>query len=185
MRKTVLVKPHMRKTRGALSRSDTNGAVHVVGVIADTHGLLRPNVAAAFAGVQLILHAGDVGRQPVLDALSALAPVEAVYGNVDDPHHPSLARERVLTLGGVTIHVSHGHELGQPSAELMLARYLGDVVIFGHTHRAVVVRDGRGRLACNPGAAGPRRFDLQPSVARLTITAGDPPAIDVEIISLA
>ena len=89
-----------------------------------------------------------------------------------------------MTRCGVTIHVSHGHELGRPTAELMLARYRGDVVIFGHTHRAVVVRDG-GRLAFNPGAAGPRRFDLKPSVARLTITAGDPPAIDVEIISLA
>ena len=156
----------------------------MVGVISDTHGLLRPEVAAAFAGVQLILHAGDVGGQAVLDALSAIAPVEAVYGNVDDPHDPSLARERVVTIGGVTIHVSHGHELGRPTPELALARYRGDVVIFGHTHRAVVVRDAGGRVAFNPGAAGPRRFDLKPSVARLTI-AGDPPAIDVEIISLA
>ena len=156
----------------------------MVGVIADTHGLLRPEVTAAFAGVELILHAGDVGGPAVLAALSAMAPVEAVFGNVDDVHDPSLARVRVVTLGGVTIHVSHGHELGQPTAALMLARYRGDVVIFGHTHRAVVVRDG-GRLAFNPGAAGPRRFDLKPSVARLTMTAGNPPAIDVEIISLA
>jgi len=158
--------------------------VYVVGVIADTHGLLRPEVTAAFAGVQLILHAGDVGGAPVLEALSKLAPVEAVYGNVDDAHDPSLARSRVVTLGGVTIHVSHGHELGRPTAELMLARYRGDVVIFGHTHKAVVLREAGGRVAFNPGAAGPRRFDLRPSVARLTITAGDPPAIDVEIISL-
>jgi len=157
--------------------------VYVVGVIADTHGLLRPEVTAAFAGVQLILHAGDVGGAPVLEALSRLAPVDAVYGNVDDAHDPSLARSRVVTLGGVTIHVSHGHELGRPTAELMLARYRGDVVIFGHTHKAVVLREAGGRVAFNPGAAGPRRFDLRPSVARLTITAGDPPAIDVEIIS--
>ena len=179
------VKPHMTKKRGVNSRSDMNGEAYVVGVISDTHGLLRPEVAAAFAGVQLILHVGDVGGQSVLDALSEVAPVEAVYGNVDDPHDPSLARERVLTLGGVTIHVSHGHEIGPPTAELMLARYRGDVVIFGHTHRAVVVRDAGGRVAFNPGAAGPRRFDLEPSVARLSITAGDPAAIDVEIISLA
>ena len=158
--------------------------VYVVGVIAYTHGLLRPEVTAAFAGVQLILHAGDVGGAPVLEALSRLAPVDAVYGNVDDAHDPSLARSRVVTLGGVTIHVSHGHELGRPTAELMLARYRGDVVIFGHTHKAVVLREAGGRVAFNPGAAGPRRFDLRPSVARLTITAGDPPAIDVEIISL-
>ena len=155
-----------------------------IGLISDTHGLLRPEVTAALAGVALILHAGDVGGPAVLAALSAMAPVEAVFGNVDDVHDPSLARERVVTLGGITIHVSHGHELARPTPELMLARYRGDVVIFGHTHKAVVVRDG-GRVAFNPGAAGPRRFDLQPSVARLTITAGAPPAIDVEIISLA
>ena len=171
------------KKRGVNSRSDMNREVYVVGVISDTHGLLRPEVTAAFAGVQRILHAGDVGPS-VLDALSALAPVEAVYGNVDDAHDPSLARARVVTLGGVTIHVSHGHEIGRPTPELMLARYRGDVVIFGHTHRAVVVRDAGGRVAFNPGAAGPRRFDLNPSVARLTMTAGDPPVIDVEIISL-
>ena len=82
----------------------------------------------------------------MLDSLAALAPVEAVFGNVDDAHDPSLARERVVTIGGVTIHVSHGHELGPPTAELMLARYRGDVVIFGHTHKAVVVRDAGGRV---------------------------------------
>jgi uncharacterized protein len=158
--------------------------VYVVGVIADTHGLLRPEVGAAFAGVSLILHAGDVGGARVLDGLAAIAPVEAVFGNVDDAHDPALARERVVTLGGVTIHVSHGHELGRPTAERLLARYAGDVVIFGHTHKSVVVRDGE-RIGVNPGAAGPRRFDLKPSVARLTITAGTPPAIEVEIISLA
>ena len=156
----------------------------MVGVIADTHGLLRPEVAVAFAGVSLILHAGDVGGPPVLAALAKIAPVEAVFGNVDDPHDPSLARQRAITLAGVSIHVSHGHELGSPTAARVLARFAADVVIFGHTHKAVVVRDG-GRVAFNPGAAGPRRFDLQPSVARLTIVAGAPPAIDVEIISLA
>jgi uncharacterized protein len=175
----------MTKKRGVNNRSDMNPEVYVVGVIADTHGLLRPEVAAAFAGVRLILHAGDVGGARVLAGLSALAPVDAVYGNVDDAHDPSLARERVVTAGGVTIHVSHGHEVGRPTAETLLARYRGDVVIFGHTHKAVVVRDPGGRIALNPGAAGPRRFDLQPSVARLTITAGNPPAIGVEIISLA
>ena len=175
----------MTKKRALNSRSDVGPPVYVVGVIADTHGLLRPEVAAVFADVALILHAGDVGGPKVLESLAAIAPVEAVYGNVDDPHDPSLARERVVTLGGVTIHVSHGHELGRPTAELMLARYRGEVMIFGHTHKAVVVQEASGRIALNPGAAGPRRFDLKPSVARLTIAAGDPPAIDVEIISLA
>jgi uncharacterized protein len=154
----------------------------VVGLISDTHGLLRPEIARVFAGVDLIVHAGDVGARAVLDGLSAIARVEAVYGNVDDPHDPSLARERTVTAGGVTIHVSHGHELGRPTAELALARYAAAVVVFGHTHRACVVRTDDGRIAINPGAAGPRRFELQPSVARLTIAAGK---AAVEIISLA
>jgi uncharacterized protein len=157
-------------------------AVYVVGVISDTHGLLRPEVLRVFAGVDRIVHAGDVGAPAVIDALSAIAPVDAVYGNVDDPHDPALARERTVEAGGMTIHVSHGHELGRPTAELALARYHADVVIFGHTHRASVVRAGDGRLGFNPGAAGPRRFDLQPSVARLTIAGG---RAEVEIISLA
>jgi uncharacterized protein len=152
----------------------------VVGLISDTHGLLRPGVATAFHGVDLILHAGDVGRAGVLEALRQIAPTEAVYGNVDDPRDPALARERVVSLGGVTIHVSHGHEVGRPTAELMLARYQGDVVVFGHTHRAVVHGAGE-RLCVNPGAAGPRRFDVRPSVARMTIAGGRP---RVEIVTL-
>jgi len=155
---------------------------YVIGVISDTHGLLRPAVASVFAGVDLVIHAGDVGAHAVLDGLSAIAPVEAVYGNVDDPHDPALARERTVTAGGLTIHVSHGHELGRPTAALALARYRADIVIFGHTHRSCVVRADDGRLGFNPGAAGPRRFDLQPSVARLTIVQA---TATVEIISLA
>ena len=170
-----------------------NRQVYVVGVISDTHGLVRPGIAAAFAGVDLILHAGDVGGPSVFAALAALAPTEAVFGNVDDARDPSLARERVVTVGGVTIHVSHGHELGRPTPELALARYRGDVVIFGHTHKAVVVRDEAGRIGMNPGAAGPRRFDLSASVARVTIrpalaaagAAAARPEVEVEIISLA
>jgi len=153
----------------------------MIGVVADTHGLLRPEVLRAFERVELIVHAGDVGGRAVLDGLSRIARVEAVYGNVDDPHDPSLARERTISAGGLTLHVSHGHELGRPTPALALARYAGDVVIFGHTHRAIVVRDG-GRIGMNPGAAGPRRFDLRPTVARLTIADG---AAEVEIISLA
>lgn len=154
----------------------------IVGLIADTHGLVRPDIARVFAGVDLILHAGDVGGAAVLAALRAIAPIEAVSGNVDDPHDPSLAAERRVTLEGVTIHVSHGHELGRPTPQLVLARYAGDVLVFGHTHRAVVVRDAHDRLAVNPGAAGPRRFDVQPSVARLTIARG---RAEVEVVPLA
>jgi putative phosphoesterase len=152
----------------------------VVGLISDTHGLVRPSIQGAFSGVELILHAGDVGGNDVLDALARIAPTEAVYGNVDDPHEPALKRERVMTVRGVTIHVSHGHELGRPRPELMLERYKGDVLVFGHTHRATIHRDGE-RLCVNPGAAGPRRFDVVPSVARLTIVDGRATA---EIVTL-
>jgi putative phosphoesterase len=155
--------------------------VRVVGLIADTHGLVRPQLADALRGVERILHAGDVGGLGVLAALSKIAPVDAVWGNVDDSHDPALAGERSITIEGVTIHISHGHELGQPTPERVLARYAGDVVVFGHTHRACVVHAG-DRVAVNPGAAGPRRFDIQPTVARLTIDGG---AVSVEIISLA
>jgi len=157
-----------------------SGQVYVVGLISDTHGLLRPEVAGIFAGVDLIVHAGDVGGAAVLAALRRIAPVEAVGGNVDDTHDPSLARERILPIGALTLHVSHGHELGSPTPEVALDRYDADVVVFGHSHRPVVARRD-GRIAVNPGAAGPRRFDLRPSVARLTVEGRH---ADVEIISL-
>src|SRR6266446_1288892 len=88
--------------------------------------VIGADVADVFAGVHVIVHAGDVGGRSVLDALSTIARVEAVYGNVDDPHDPSLARERTLAAGGLTLHVSHGHELGRPTLALALARYAGD-----------------------------------------------------------
>ncbi len=157
-------------------------ADRVIGLISDTHGLVRPEIADVFDGVDLIVHAGDVGGPRVVDALRAIAPVEAVYGNVDDRNDPTLAGERLLPIGPLTLHVSHGHELGRPTPELLLHRYAGDIIVFGHTHRAVIVRTEDGRIAVNPGAAGPRRFDVEPSVARLTIRGG---RAEVEIIGLA
>lgn len=153
---------------------------HVIGLISDTHGLVRAEVHEALAGVELILHAGDVGGDDVLDELALIAPVHAVYGNTDVPGHPRLAREVVREVGGLTIHVSHGHELGSPTPEKLLQRYAADVLVYGHTHKALVARAG-GRLIVNPGAAGPRRFDLVPSVARLMIDDG---SADVEIVPL-
>ncbi len=155
--------------------------MHVqVGLISDTHGLLRPEALAALDGVELILHAGDVGGSDVLTELSALAPVRAVYGNTDGPGQPGLAAGISLRIEGLTIHVSHGHEFGRPTPERLLARYAADVVIYGHTHRPLIERSGP-RLVVNPGAAGPRRFDLKPSVARMTIAEGK---ADVRLIWL-
>ena len=153
---------------------------HVVGLISDTHGLLRPEVFAALAGVQLILHAGDVG-EGVLEELSAIAPVEAVLGNTDPPGDPRLADQIERLIGGVRVHVSHGHELGSPTPKRLAARYDADVIVYGHTHRQQLV-ELDGRLIVNPGAAGPRRFDLRPSVARLTIVSRKP---QIEILELS
>jgi uncharacterized protein len=152
----------------------------IVGLIADTHGLLRPEVFPALEGVELILHAGDVGGKDVLTELSVIAPVRAVYGNTDSPGEPGLATELGLRLEGFSIHVSHGHELGRPTAERLLARYDADIIVYGHTHRPLIERSG-SRLVVNPGAAGPRRFDLKPSVARLTLEGG---TADVQLIWL-
>ena len=157
----------------------SSSAPRRVGLISDTHGLLRPEVHEALAGVELILHAGDVG-EGVLDELSLIAPVEAVYGNTDSSRDPRLVREIVREIGGLTVHVSHGHEVGAPTAERLLTRYPHDVILFGHTHRPLVTR-ADGRLVVNPGAAGPRRFELLPSVGRLVIDGG---RAEVEIISL-
>jgi len=147
----------------------------LIGLISDTHGQFRNEVRDALRGVSLILHAGDVGGSQILRELRDIAPVQAVYGNVDDRHDPALANRVELTVHGVSIHLSHGHELGSPTPEGMLEAYPADIVVFGHTHRAVIER-ANGRLAVNPGAAGPRRFNLKPSVARLTIAESGPEA---------
>jgi uncharacterized protein len=109
-----------------------------------------------------------VGGPHVLDELRAIAPVQAVYGNVDAPGDPNLSASIDWEAGGGRIHVSHGHELGSPTPERLLIRYDADVIVYGHTHKALVHRAG-SRLVVNPGAAGPQRFGLKPSVARLTI----------------
>jgi putative phosphoesterase len=144
----------------------------LIGLIADTHGLLRPAVHEVFAGVDLILHAGDVGGDAILDELETIAPVRAVFGNTDPSDSRGLVPSIDATLGGVTVHVSHGHELGAPRLELLLAAYPAWVIVYGHTHKQLVHRSTDGRLVVNPGAAGPRRFDVQPSVALLTVEGG-------------
>ena len=153
---------------------------YVVGLISDTHGLLRPDVFTALAGVDLILHAGDVGGDAILDELAAIAPVHAVYGNTDPAGHPRPADRIERDVGGVSIHVSHGHEVGSPTPAKLLAAYEADVIVYGHTHKGLISRQGE-RLVVNPGAAGARRFHLLPSVALLRIHDG---RADAELISL-
>ena len=151
----------------------------LVGLISDTHGLLRPEVFDALEGVDQILHAGDVG-EGVLVELQAIAPVRAVFGNTDPPGEPGLAESLHLEFEGLTVHVSHGHELGSPTPARLIQRYDANVIVYGHTHKPLVERSG-SRLVVNPGAAGPRRFNLKPSVARLTI---DNRRAEVEVVWL-
>jgi hypothetical protein len=132
----------------------------------------------ALAGVALILHAGDVG-DGVLIEIQSIAPVFAVYGNTDAPAG-GLAAAREFDVAGLSVHLSHGHELGSPTPDKLLANYKADVIVYGHTHKPLVERAGR-RLVVNPGAAGPRRFDLRPSVARMEIVNG---RADVNIVWL-
>ena len=152
----------------------------LIGLISDTHGLLRPEVHVALAGVELILHAGDVGGAEILEELALIAPVRAVYGNTDAPWDAGLVPALDLDLGGLRVHVSHGHEVGTVTPGNLAKAYDADVIVYGHTHIQKISRVG-GRLVVNPGAAGPRRFNLEPSVGLLTVEKG---TSSVEIVSL-
>jgi putative phosphoesterase len=152
-----------------------------VGLISDTHDMLRPEVFTAFAGVDVILHAGDVNSDDILDELETIAPVYAVRGNTDRTDNPRLPASRELVISGVRVHVSHGHEVGARPITLMAAYGNVDVIVYGHTHRELIT-EADGVLVVNPGAAGARRFDLKPCVAIMTIADGKPV---VELIRLS
>jgi uncharacterized protein len=137
----------------------------ILGVISDTHGLLRPNVPALLAGVDLIVHAGDVGTLAVLDALREIAPTVAVRGNVDvEPWCTALPETEVVKAGGVELFMLH--DIAQLKFDPKKAGYRA--VIYGHSHRASI-EERDGVLYLNPGAAGPRRFNLSPSLAKVEV----------------
>jgi len=141
---------------------------HVVGVISDTHGLVRPEALDTLRGCELIIHCGDVGSAAVLDALRAVAPVRAVRGNNDKgPWASELPAADVVEIGSDLVYVIHDlAELGlDPEAAGFAA------VLCGHSHRPLVERR-KSVLFVNPGSAGPRRFRLPVALARLTIGAG-------------
>lgn len=153
----------------------------VVGLISDTHGLLRPEVFAALDGVSEILHAGDVGDNDVLAELNSIAPTRAVFGNTDAPGRIDLTGRLEVMIGNIRVLVTHGHELGVPTPEKLVEAYpTAEVIVYGHTHKPMVTRVG-DTLVVNPGAAGPKRFELVPSVARLSIARG---GANVEIVQL-
>jgi len=140
----------------------------IVGIISDTHGLLRPEAVAALQGSRYIVHGGDVGDEHILKTLEAMAPVTVVRGNTDhDAWARRLPRTAVLDVDGVRVYVVH--DIADLDIDPRAAGV--DVVVYGHSHRPGI--EPRGDvLYLNPGSAGPRRFDLPISVARLTITGG-------------
>jgi putative phosphoesterase len=136
-----------------------------IGLISDTHGLLRPEAIDALRGSDYIVHAGDIGRIQIIEQLSSIAPVTAIRGNIDEGDCAARFHEtEVLQVAGVNIYVIHNvQELDLDPATAGL-----HVVVFGHSHRPEF-NERNGVLFINPGSAGPRRFKLPVSVAELTI----------------
>jgi uncharacterized protein len=148
-----------------------------LGVIADTHGLLRPEVFQAFAQVDHILHAGDVGPPDLLTELEALAPVTAVYGNTDGMELRSkLPQVAAMELDGFDIILTHGDQLGSPTPEKLNQAFPdAQIIVYGHTHKPVLTTVDVVVTVMNPGGAGHRRFGLPPSVGILELEPGIPP----------
>ena len=140
-----------------------------IGVISDTHGLLRPEAIRALRGCEHIIHAGDVGAREILEALEAIAPVTAIRGNIDkDACAKRLPETELIERGGVSIYVLHELAKLDLKPEAVGVR----VVIFGHSH--VPKQEMRGGvLYFNPGSAGPRRFRLPITVGELLIAPGE------------
>lgn len=151
-------------------------SIHI-GVISDTHGLLRPEALAALRGSEHIIHAGDVGAPEILQTLAAIAPVTAIRGNVDQAAWArTLAETEVLEIGAISIYVLH--DLAHLDLKPGAAGF--QVVISGHSH--VPQQAARhGVLYFNPGSAGPRRFKLPVTVGRLTVEGG---SVRGEIVAL-
>lgn len=149
----------------------------LIGVISDTHGLLRPEALAALRGSDFIIHAGDVGDLQILTALEAIAPVTAVRGNVDtEPWARTLPETNVLEADGVSIHILH--DLARLDLKPEAAGFAA--VISGHSHQPTQ-QTRNGVLYFNPGSAGPRRFNLPISLGRLIIKNA---ALSAELIEL-
>lgn len=148
----------------------------VVGLISDTHGLLRPEALAALEASDHVIHAGDIGDRAIVEALERIAPLTAIRGNNDtDAWAKRLPEACTIAIGGVRIHVVHDVKA--------LAGEVPDdahVVVSGHSHVPRILEEG-GVLYVNPGSAGPRRFRLPVSVARLTIRGGRASAQLIEL----
>jgi uncharacterized protein len=147
-----------------------------IGVISDTHGLVRPQAVEALSGVDMILHAGDIGNSAVLDELREIAPVVAVRGNNDKGEWAELLPDwEVVEIGAVSIYMLHDLK----EIDISPAGTFG-VVISGHSHKPAV-EERRGVLYVNPGSAGPRRFSLPVSLAHLRIEGREVTANLIEL----
>ena len=148
-----------------------------LGIIADTHGQLRPEVFQAFEGVDHILHAGDVGPAALLAELRVIAPVTAVYGNTDGfDLRGTLPQVATLELDGFSIVVTHGDQLGSPTPDKLHQAFPeAEIIVYGHTHRPLLTLVDVVVTVMNPGGAGPRRFGLPPSVGIMELEPGIPP----------
>jgi len=142
---------------------------HQVGVISDTHGLLRPEAVAALTGSDVIIHAGDIGSLAVLEGLRSIAPVVAIRGNIDTGAWAATLRtSEAVEVGDATLYVLH--DLGELDLDPAHAGF--QAVIAGHSHRPAIDRRN-GALYINPGSAGPRRFSLPITVARLEVVGAE------------
>jgi uncharacterized protein len=167
----------LRKVIDMPKRPQPNEA-HCLGVISDTHGLVRPEAVKALEGVDMIIHAGDIGTPEVLAALHAIAPVVAVRGNNDKGDWArALPETEVVEVGDIALYVLH--DVNTLDLDPVAAGFAA--VISGHSHRPAMAKR-QGVLFLNPGSAGPRRFKLPVSVARLVIRGG---AIDAQLVELA
>lgn len=148
-----------------------------LGIISDTHGLLRPEVFEVFEDVDYILHGGDLGKLEVLSDLETLAPVTAVYGNTDGGDlRARLPQVAQVQLDGFDIVVTHGDQLGHPTpARLHETFPHAEIIVYGHTHQPLLELVDRTVTVMNPGSAGPRRFDLPISVGIMELEPGIPP----------
>ena len=149
----------------------------IIGVISDTHGLMRPEAVEALRGSDRILHAGDVGAPEILEALAKIAPITAVRGNVDYASWArALPETEVIEAGGALIYMLH--DQGQLDLKPEAAGFR--VVVYGHSHQPKL-GEKNGVVYFNPGSAGPRRFRLPVSVGRLKIKAGK---VEAELVEL-
>jgi len=148
-----------------------------IGVISDTHGMLRPGVKDVFRGVDRILHCGDVGTLEILDALALIAPVSAAYGNTDrfDTRNKCPRVVRLDCDGRVTV-VLHGDQFGMPTPTVLRNEFPdADIILFGHTHKPLIEQHDGGVTVLNPGAAGAVRCSCRPTVALVELADGVAP----------